>query len=236
MSDSRIQQCIDRPSTDGRRGRVWPGLVAVLLIAGTAALQAADEASLIAPEHRLVPETPAWRELGERFQRRGDVVADFEEQRHFPFRAEPVVLRGEVRVSAQRGLSLHYTAPQERTVIIDADGMLLREATGGNSAPPDPRANLANAALLHVLNLDFSALVAGYELYGRIDGETWSLGLVPRDPAVRRAIGNILVSGAGESVRRIELRRSARQHIDIAIDAPRATPAFTGEEAARFFR
>ena len=61
----------------------------------------------------------------------------------------------------------------------------------------------------------------GCELYGRREGEVWSLGLVPRDSGVRRAIGSILVSGEDDAVRRIELRRSAKQHIDMATAPPR---------------
>jgi hypothetical protein len=71
----------------------------------------------------------------------------------------------------------------------------------------------------------------GGELYGRREGEVWSLGLVPRDPGVRRAIGSILVSGADDAVRRIELRRRAKQPIDMALrrradrQEPFSTPA-----------
>lgn len=202
---------------------------------GVAALSA-GEPTLIAPENRLAAETPEWRELTARFARRGDVAAEFEEKRHFPFRAAPIALRGEVRVSRERGLSLHYAPPQERTLIIDAQGMLIREPAGGNSVPPDPRANAANDALRHVLAFNFDALATGYELYGRREGEAWSLGLVPRDPGVRRAIGNILVSGEGDAVRRIELRRSAKQHIDIVIAPPRPAAAFSAQELAKYFR
>jgi hypothetical protein len=192
--------------------------------------------TLVVPENRLTPEAPEWQELAGRFALRGDATADFAETRFFPFRKEPVALRGEVRVSAARGLSLHYTEPPARTVIIDAMGMLIRDAAGRDSAPADPRANAANEALLHVLRFDFGRLAEGFELYGRRQGEAWSLALVPKDNGVRRAIGDILVDGEGDSVRRIELRRSARQRIDIEIRPPRPAAAFTAEEEKRFFR
>src|SRR6185436_10874432 len=119
-----------------------------LIAFSAVALRAADQ-SLIAAERQLVPDAPEWRELGERFARRTDTTADFEERRFFPFRKEPTVLKGEVRVSPARGLSLHYTAPEERTMIIDERGMVLREGSGRESPPPDPRANAANDAMRH---------------------------------------------------------------------------------------
>lgn len=208
-------------------------LAAGLFVAS--ALPAAEPSPLVAPEHRLTAEAPAWRDLAGAFAQQPDTIASFEERRHFPFRAEPVVLHGEVRVSRARGLSLHYRSPEERIIIIDAEGMALRDATGQTRPPPDPRASGAQAALRHILRFDFAALAADHDLYGRRDGATWELALVPHARAVRDAIGEIRVSGRNTVVHRIELRRSARQHIDILLDAPRPG-AFGAEDVRRFFR
>lgn len=188
----------------------------------------------IAPENRIVSDAPAWRELAAAFARQPDSTADFTEKRYFPFSTVPIVLKGEVRVSRALGLSLHYTAPEERVVILDAGGILVRDASGQN-APPDPRAAMANGALLGILRFDFSALEKEFELYGRRAGEAWSIALVPRAEAMRRALGHLHVAGSGPAVLRIELRRSARQHVDIELAAPRPA-AFAAGEARRFFR
>lgn len=213
--------------------------VAIALGCALAALtlRAAEEPPpLIAPANRLAADAPAWQDLGRKFAHQPDTLANFEEQRVFPFRREAVVLKGEVRVSGARGLSLHYTAPEERTIVVDEKGILVREGAGQKSPPADPRAAAANQALLLVLRFDFAALEKSFEVYGRRDGDVWSLGLVPRDDAVRKAIGDIHVGGDGAAVRRIELRRSAKQHIDILIEPPRATTPFSAEDLARFFR
>lgn len=189
----------------------------------------------LAPKNRIVPAAAEWRDLAEAFARQPDITTDFTERRFFPFRNEPVVLKGEVRVSRTLGLSLHYTAPEDRIVILDQAGVVIREASGQKS-PPDPRAAMANAALLHILQFDFAALEKDFELYGRREGEAWSIALVPRAEQVKRAIGNIYVGGTGTAVRSIELRRSVKQHIDIEISAPRASGAFSAEDAKRYFR
>ena len=59
---------------------------------------------------------------------------------------------------------------------------------------------------------------------------------MPRTEAQRRTIGRITVSGEAAAVRRIELRRSAKQFIEIIIGPPRAPAAFTTDEMKRYFR
>jgi hypothetical protein len=221
------------PSPASVRGKRLSLLVAVLCASYAAA---AEADSLINPPHRLAPDDPAWLDLAGEFARNSATTAEFEEQRFFPFKKEPVLLRGEVRVSAERGLSLHYTAPEERTVILDRAGMIVRDASGQTTPPPDPRASAANAALLHVLRLDFPALAGSFEIYGQREATGWSLALVPRAEAARRTMGNILVDGEGATIRRIELRRSARQRVEILIGSPRTARPFTDDEVKRFFR
>lgn len=196
----------------------------------------AEPCELVVPEHRLPAAAPDWSDLIAAFARNGDITAGFTEQRHFPFKKEPVELLGEVRVSRSRGLSLHYTAPDERTVILDDQGVLIRAPAGEKVPLADPRAAAANAALLKVLRFDLAALEQDFELYGRREGQAWTLGLVPRTEGLRRSVGRITVTGEAVAVSRIEIRRTARQAIVITIAPPRSTAAFTADELTRFFR
>jgi hypothetical protein len=132
-------------------------------------------------------------------------------------------------------LSLHYTGAEDRVIIIDADGMLIREATG-QAAPPDPRASSANAALREILRLDFATLEKDFDLYGRRDGVAWSLALVPHDEMMRRMIGNIFVTGDPTAVQSIELSRGPKQHIDIVMSATRSPANFSAAELKKYFR
>ena len=103
---------------------------------------------------------------------------------------------------------------------------------------------LATGAMLYGISLiygltgrlDFVALEKDYEVYGRRDTYAWSLALEPRDEGLRRSIGNIFVSGEAAAVRTIALRRSAKQHIDIAITTPRTNAAFSADEVKKYFR
>ncbi len=212
------------------------GVSFALLLVCNVLGRAAETDPLVNPEHRLAPASPAWSDLIDAFVHNPDIAADFTERRFFPFKKEPVVLKGEVRVSATHGLSLHYTAPEERTVILDAQGVLIR-ATAGEKAPPaDPRGAAANEALLHILRFDFAALDKDFELYGQRDSATWTLALVPRTEALRRSVGRITVAGEAATIRHIEIHRAAKQAIEIIIEPPRPSAAFTIDEVKRFFR
>ena len=208
-------------------------LLAFLAAAGPAGAAPGPSA---AEAPRLDPADPAWAALAAGLGRQRSVTAPFTENRWFPFRQTPTVLAGEARVSAAHGLSLHYLEPTERTVIIDDRGMLVRTPEGDRPAPSDPRTDTANAALLQVLRLNLAALAESFELHGRRDGAAWQLALVPRDAELRRTLGEIDVAGEGDDVRRIELRRSAVQRVEILIGPPRSTAPFTPAELARFFR
>jgi hypothetical protein len=212
--------------------------VCALILAGLLAAAAPAQSGQPepAPASRLAPDDLAWAALAAGLRRQAGVTADFTERRWFPFRAAPTILRGEARVSAEHGLSLHYLAPDEQITIIDRGGVLLRSASGERVPPADPRALAADFALLQVLRLDLAALAPAFELSGRRAEGTWTLVLVPRDPDLRRTLGQITVEGEADAVRRIELRRSAKQRVEILLERPRPGRPFTAEELRRYFR
>jgi glycosyltransferase involved in cell wall biosynthesis len=225
------------PALLGHRRR-WraAGIISALLVCCALVGSAATPDPLVNLEHRLVPTAPEWRGLIESFAHKPDTAADFTERRFFPFKKDAVELKGEVRVSTERGLSLHYTKPEERTVILDSQGVLIRAAAGEKAPPADPRATAANEAMLHILRFDFVALEKDFELYGQRDGEGWTLVLLPRTDALRKSIGRITVAGLGATISRIELRRSAKQAIEILMEPPKPPAVFTTEELKRYFR
>jgi len=212
------------------------GAALALLLGSLPVASGAAPDPLVNPAHRIAPAAPAWRGLADAFAHQPDVTADFTERRQFSFKKEPVQLTGEVRVSVEHGLSLHYVVPDERIVILDPRGVLIRAGAGQTAPPDDPRAGSVNEALLHILRFDFAALEKDFELYGEGDTGQWTLVLVPKREAQRRAFARITVAGESTAVRHIELRHSERQLIDILIAPPRPAAAFTPAELKRFFR
>lgn len=217
------------------------GLVAGLVLAGLplhalAEPPAPAEAPLVAAQNLITPDAADWKDLTEALAHRPDTLADFTERRRFSFKKQAVELTGEVRVSAAHGLSLHYLKPEERIVVLDAQGLRTPGAPGAKAPPADPRMQAANAALLDALRLDLAALTGRFELYGRRTGDTWTIALVPREATLRRAVERITVEGAAAVVNRIEIRHSAKQTIEILLAAPKAIAPFTAEDVAKYFR
>lgn len=211
-------------------------LLPLFFAAVLSAAPAEETDSLVTPAHQLNADDPAWRDIATGLQAEKSVTAAFTENRWFPFRKIPTVLRGESRVSAEHGLSLHYTDPKEQIIIIDDQGLLTRTNSRDATPPDDPRAGAANSALLHVLRFDLAGLAKTFDLYGVRTGAAWQLALVPKDDSLRRTLGRISIEGEGPAVRRIELRRSPVQRVEILIAPPQSTAAFSDEDLRRFFR
>jgi hypothetical protein len=172
-----------------------------------------------------------------RLAAQGGVLSTFTENRWFSVRKEPVVLRGELRHSDERGLSLHYTQPEEQLCVVDAKGLMLRDAKGRTrTMAADPNAPRMDAALLPVLRFDLPALLKLFTLCAARDGDDWRLDFVPRTPELARHLSTLTVEGSGERVSRLEFRRSAKQRVEVLIGETQTGVTFTAEEAKRFFR
>ena len=193
----------------------------------------------------LTPETlladpanhPAWRDLIAQLAPNKTRQSRFEERRTFPFRKEPVVLTGEIRIVPDLGLSLRYLTPEPRTLIVDAKGLLMRDEQGRDRAPPnDSRAQAATSALVRVLRFDLAALQKDFAVHGRREGAAWSLAFVARDPAFVNLLGTLSVSGEGGVLRTIEMTKSPTQRIEILIRDTAEDVLFTGDTLKRFFR
>ncbi len=181
--------------------------------------------------------SPAWENRFKTLATRQCITAPFTENRWLPFKKIPVVLSGEMRLSPQLGLSLHYLTPEDRLMIIDADGILLRDGKGrtrdlGN----DPRANAATHLMLHLLRFDLQALHANFSLSGeqRAD-DTWSLTLIPRKDT-DLGLQRIEILGQSARPQKITLKKSSLSSVEILVGEPTETDVFTTEVIKKHFR
>lgn len=206
--------------------------------AAPAAADAPAEAAL-PPVEPLDPATadPTWQKLFAAVAAHETVFATFTERRWFSVRKQPVLLRGELRHSREHGLSLRYTEPEEQMMIIDARGILLRNAAGRSRAlKTDPRAPQIDAMLLHVLRFDLAALHERFEIRAARSDTQWRLEFVPRTADLARALGRLTVAGADEAVRYLEFSRGPKQRVEVLIEEARTGVEFTPEDLRRFFR
>jgi len=179
----------------------------------------------------------AWQPLFAELGIKRAMLSSFTEHRWFPFKKIPVVLKGEMRLLPGQGISLGYTEPEDRVVIMDAKGLLLREAGGRQrELPADPNSPAATTALLPILDFDQAKLAQLFVVYAARDGEVWRLDFVPRDPKLAAMLGRIIACGEGVLMKQLEFRRSAMQRVEIFIGQTKFGVEFTPEEKQRYFR
>jgi hypothetical protein len=212
----------------------------LLFLAAIAFCRGADAPSPLAEPGPLVELGSAgtdWQPLFEALGAQGNVFSHFTENRWFPFKKIPVVLKGEMRLAHGHGMSLRYTQPEDRTIIVDERGLLLRDDRGHTrEVPSDPRSGNISAALLPVLRFDQKELAKTFLLHAVRAGGTWRLDFEPRDGALAKIVGRIIVWGEEAKVQRLEFRRSNSQRVEIIIDDSQAGVVFSDAEQKRFFR
>lgn len=226
-----------------RRSLHLLGLLGLFALATKAApalapLPAAPE-DLVAPAHQIDPVHPGapWEALLTQLHSKGNIAATFTENRYFPFKKIPVVLTGEIRLSPENGLSLHYLTPEDRLMIVDNHGVLFRLPSGrSREGPSDPRALVATDALVHVMRFDLPELSKQFATYAAGDASRWYFAFDPKDEALSHTLSRLIVTGEEGLVRRIQLRKSAIQSVEILIGETRENVTFTPEELKRFFR
>lgn len=211
----------------------------LFLILFLSALPLAGFEPLPAPGPIIVPGggDAAWQPLFVTLAAQGAIWSTFTECRWFLFRKTPVILKGELRFSPTRGLSLHYQEPEVRTIIADEKGLAMRDAGGRtHEVPSDPRVTGPTAALLPIMRFDLRALEERFEVHAARSGPAWRLDFVSRDPVLVRALGTVIVSGEDLSVHQLEFRHSTKERVEIQIGEVRTGVNFTPEEERRFFR
>lgn len=207
--------------------------------AATTERQPSAPLGLISSENQLRDPAgdPAWGDLFAQLAPNRTRQSGFEERRYFPFRKAPVILRGEIRLVPERGMSLRYLEPEPHVMIVDAQGVLMRGPDGRERTPPnDARAQAASSALVNILRFDIAALQRDFSVYGRRDGASWSLAFAPRDATLGNLIGSVLVTGEAGIVSTIEMIKSPTQRIEITLRDTRENLIFTGDTLRRFFR
>jgi hypothetical protein len=178
-----------------------------------------------------------WRWLFSALAAKGAMMSTFTEERWFSMRKTPTVLQGEMRLLPGRGLSLHYTEPEEQLLVVDDAGLLMRDAKGRTREIKTGAAAAGlSSALLPVMQFDLEKLREDFYLHAARDGNDWRLDFVPRDRELARTLGSLVVTGIGTTVRRLEFRHSARQRIVVIIKTADTGVTFPEEDARRFFR
>jgi hypothetical protein len=207
---------------------------ALLLVSAIAAFRA-----LGGEPERLSPGRvdPGWSRLAAALASKGNIEAPFTEFRHFPFRRQPTVLHGVLRISREGGLSLQYTDPDPSVLIADSAGLIFRDGRGRShelAAGSDEAGPIES--ILPIMRFDLPALFPDFDVRAQRTGGDWQLEFTPRSARAAQSLGTVTVRGSGEEVRHLEFRRSGSQRVEIDVGDARTGVSFSAAERARFFR
>lgn len=211
----------------------WGLLNAGALPLRSAELTAKHSGEVVAATDQESP----WRPVLEALAAKGDIFAQFSEARWFPFRKEPAILTGEIRLSRSQGMSIRYLKPEERLVVVDERGLFLKNAQGRIRTMSTDSKDMAFATVLApVMRFDLEELDRAFELRPSGDPQAWTLQFTPKDPELVRSIGQIAVTGQQDVVHSVTLRRGERQRIVITILAEKPGVDLSTPEHQSFFR
>jgi hypothetical protein len=211
-----------------------PLRAALLAFAFVAAARGQQDAATI-----LSPETGTgeWKALIDTLAGHGTILAPFNEKRFFPFRRDPTLLKGVLRISPDHGLSLQYTEPGAYVLIADSGGLLIKDGSGrARPMPPGSRESGAVSSLLPIMRFDLAALYPRFVVQARGSGAAWSFIFTPRDSGDADSLGIITVRGEGSEVVSLEFKRSASQRVEIEVGQTTTGRPFSDEELKQFFR
>jgi hypothetical protein len=208
---------------------------AILVAVGLAvtAQGAPDAATLL----RGTADDGPWEALVTALASQGAIRSSFTERRYFSIRTAPTVLKGTLRISPERGLSLQYLEPDPLVLIVDPAGLILREhGRSDRKMAAGSREAGAIASLLPVMRFDVKELASSFFVRASGDLLGWTFEFTPKDPAVARTLGTIVVQGRATEVKHIVFRRSQSQRIEIDVGETTLGASFSQEEIRQFFR
>lgn len=150
----------------------------------------------------------------------------------------PLRLSGEYRRPDAATLVREVRSPYAETTTIHAGEALIERA-----GQPPRRFSLSRVPELAGVQASFGALLAGdrarLERHFRVEGggarSDWTLDLVPKDPALAKALQRVVLHGRGAELRCIETRPAGKGEVQrtlLAGAAMRATPAMDGAALA----
>jgi hypothetical protein len=203
------------------------------LVLAAAAHGASDAGEVLTPASAA----GEWAPLISALAAKGPIQASFTERRYFPFRRDPTILMGVLRISPEHGLSLQYTDPEPSVLIADSKGLIMRDKNGrSRERPSGSREGGAIASLLPILRFDFPALFPLFEIRAHQDDKGWRFEFTPRDAEDAGALGAITVAGMGSDVTHLEFKRSASQRVEIDVGDTRSGMVFTTADQGKYFR
>jgi hypothetical protein len=159
----------------------------------------------------------------------------FEQTKQLAGMKRPLLSSGRFCVVAGKGVLWRTLKPFPNTLRLKPDEIVHMQGDRVAmrlDASQEPTVRMINGVLFSLLGGDLGQLDKLFEVDGSVKGETWSVALKARNPAVARAVGAISLDG-GAYVRAIRMVDAGGDKTDIVFSDIKTGPqAILPEEAA----
>lgn len=150
---------------------------------------------------------------------------------------QPLKSSGDFVVARGKGIAWQVRQPFASTLIVKPDSLLSRAADGSVAmqmkAQDEPVLRTINAMLFAVMAADLAQLSQYFEVTGQVQGNSWTLHLVPRDAMLAQWLQAVDLRGQ-QFVQEVQLQEARGDRSQILIQNPAAEQALRAQDASLF--
>jgi hypothetical protein len=166
------------------------------------------------------------------------VAAEFTETKHIALLEAPLETTGTLYFIPPDRMARYTTHPGKSTLIIDGDRLVFDDESGGDriDLATNTVARVFVANFIVLFNGDLGELQRRYEPTFAIDGDQWSLVLVPRAEVLAKMIASITLRGDDDGMRSMVLREPGGDFTETRFDSLDTKRVFADDEIDRLLR
>jgi len=211
-------------------------MLALLIAGGPTGIARGDEACPARPTARPGAAEPLFEAL--RLSRLVRLRAEFTEEKHIALLARPLRSSGTIYFDRDRGVARVTAAPRAERVLLTPTTLRIEKGGKVEEIPLEKSKALRAFALVFpaLLRGERAALEAEFDIELRGSPQsTWSLVLVPKDPALCGMIGRVAVSGRGSEVEALQVVEASGDTTDTRFSGTRRNDDVPAAELVRGF-
>jgi hypothetical protein len=174
-----------------------------------------------------------------RFRSLPGLEATFHEEKSVALLRDPLVSDGRVYFQPPDKLARHVTSPVASSMVLDGDELRFGDATTSERLDlrAHPEARVFVDAFRAVLAGDADAIARRFDArFESTPGGTWHLALAPRDPAVRRVLRGVRMSGSDVRLSTLEVEEASGDLARTSFTRVDTARTFSRVELRRIFR
>ena len=134
---------------------------------------------------------------------------------------------------------MSYESGKPRILIVDEKGLIERTPGGHErqvTVADHPELSALTDLYLNLLRGNSAKLFDYADVYFTGNGQSWQIGLAPKDAAIAKRAGKVVVSGSGRDIHRMENQLANGDARVLDLGPVQHNPKFTPDVLKDYFR